>query len=524
MTDLGRRVRRMLVLLASVALVLVGLAAPAVAHPLSTSAVLLDVDTDQVSATVELPLDELSLARDQVLSATSAVEPATLAALRAYVQADLSASDASGRAWATAVTGGRVEQVDGVDNLVLDATMTPTSGPVGDFVLHDDAIIDQLVSHRVFVSGRYGHTGPYTTLGMLSWQSQTVPVASVAPASEQGFVPAVRLGLHHIASGSDHLLFLIMLLLPAPLVAVARRWQLRRADVGRTVRRTVHVVTAFAVGHSCTLVLGALGWVHLPSRLVEAGIALSVLVSAVHAIRPLVRRGEVLIAGGFGLLHGLAFAAILGDLDLGRTSLVTTLLGFNLGIELAQLSVVALVMPSLLLLSRTPAYPVLRVGAAALGAVLATGWLANRLGLVATNPLEGVGNLLVDHPVALAAGLGVFSLALTGLSRVARTSASRFVVDQVLEPQQPVQHPEAVGGAEREEPGQQQGERDLVDDPRRSGQPEVVAQGGHHQGGEQSDQQRRHEDRRALVRTGPRPGGEQPGGRFEEEDEQDRGQ
>lgn len=411
-----RRLGRLLVLMVCATAVLLGSATPALAHPLSTSAVLLDVDSAAVSATVELPLDELSIARDQVLTATSVVEAPTLADLRAYVQAHLSASDAGGRTWSTVVTGGRVELVDGVENLVLDASLTPASGPVGDFVLHDDAVVERLVSHRVFVSGRYGHTGPYTTLAMLSWQTQSVPVRAAATptARTEGFLPAVRLGVHHIAGGSDHLLFLIMLLLPAPLIATGRRWRpapgTGRAWVGRSSARVVHVVTAFAVGHSCTLVLGALGLVDLPTRLVESGIALSVLVSAVHAIRPLVRRGEVVIAGGFGLLHGLAFATLLGSLDLSRTSLVTTLLGFNLGIELTQLLVVALVMPSLILLSRTPAYPVLRLGVAALGALLASGWLADRSGLVSGNPLEPVGNLLVDHPVGLAVGLGVLAL------------------------------------------------------------------------------------------------------------------
>ncbi|HEY0240911.1 MAG TPA: HupE/UreJ family protein [Friedmanniella sp.] len=423
-----RRGTRVLLAAAGVAAVLLGPTATAEAHPLSTSAVLLDVDRTVVTATVELPLDELSVARDQTLTATTVVEPRTLADLRAYVQGDLSASDAGGRTWTTAVTGGRVERVDGVDDLVLDATLTPASGLVGDFVLHDDGVMDELMSHRVFVSGRYGHVGAYTTLAMLSWQSQTVPVAS-APAtgsgtSAQGFVAAVRLGVHHIATGSDHLLFLIMLLLPAPLVAAGRRWRgvqdSGAADTRRAVRRVVHVVTAFAVGHSCTLVLGALGWVTLPPRLVESGIAVSVLVSAIHAVRPLVRRGEVLIAGGFGLLHGLAFAALLGSLDLSRSSLVTTLLGFNVGIELSQLLVVALVMPSLLLLARTPAYGVVRLGAAALGALLATGWVVNRVGLIPANPLEPMGDLLVDHPLALALGLGLLAAGVAGGRRVSR--------------------------------------------------------------------------------------------------------
>jgi len=412
-----------LVLVVCAMAVLLGSAAPAIAHPLSTSAVLLDVDPATVSATIELPLDELSIAWEQTLTATNVVDPRTLSALRAYVQSDLSASDSTRQQWTTAVTGGRVEKVDGVDNLVLDAILTPASGSVGDFVLHDDAVIDRLVSHRVFVSGRYGHTGPYTTLAMLSWQTQSVPVASASAAApaEQGFIPAVRLGVHHIATGSDHLLFLIMLLLPAPLVVAGRSWRPRPGsglkDVGRSSVRVVHVVTAFAVGHSCTLALGALGWVHLPERLVESGIAFSVLVSAIHAIQPLVRWGEVFIAGGFGLLHGLAFAALLGSLDLSRTGLVTTLLGFNLGIELTQLLVVALVMPSLLLLSRTPAYPMLRTLVAALGVVLASGWLAQRVGIILVNPLEPVGNLVVDHPVILVVGLGLLALISTGIHR-----------------------------------------------------------------------------------------------------------
>ena len=173
------------------------------------------------------------------------------------------------------------------------------------------------------------------------------------------------------------------------------------------------MVTAFAVGHSITLALGALGWVSLPDRLVESGIALSVLVSAVHALRPLVRRGEVYIGAGFGLLHGLAFAALLGELNLSRSGLVTTLFGFNLGIELTQLLVVALVVPSLLLLSTTSLYPAFRTSAAAIGAALAAGWLAQRTGTLPNNPLEPIGNLLIDHPLLLAAGLAALALAAT---------------------------------------------------------------------------------------------------------------
>jgi HupE / UreJ protein len=111
------------------------------------------------------------------------------------------------------------------------------------------------------------------------------------------------------------------------------------------------------------------------------------------------------IATGFGLMHGLAFATLLGQLDLSRTSLVTALLGFNLGIELTQLLVVALIMPSLIVLSRTPLYPVVRVALAGVGIVLAAAWLAERTTLTASNPLEPVTTTLVAHPFLTAATL-----------------------------------------------------------------------------------------------------------------------
>ena len=177
-------------------------------------------------------------------------------------------------------------------------------------------------------------------------------------------------------------------------------------------------MSAFAIGHSLTLALAAAGVIDLPSRPVETLIAVSIAVSAVHAIRPLVARGEVLIAGGFGLVHGLAFASLIGGLGLDRGSLVTTLLGFNLGIELTQLLVVALMMPSLLVLARTALYPAFRVGTAVVGLLFAGSWMLERASLTGADPFEGVQTWLVGHPLLVAATVAV-------LAAVARRVAPR---------------------------------------------------------------------------------------------------
>ena len=208
--------------------------------------------------------------------------------------------------------------------------------------------------------------------------------------------------------GADHLLFLVTLLLVAPLVVPAGRW-LRGDGATSALRKVVAIVTAFTVGHSLTLMASALSWVSAPRGPVEVLIAASVAVSALHALRPLARRGEVVIAAGFGLVHGLAFAGILAELGLAGSTSVPALLAFNVGVELAQLVTVALVFPSLYLISRTPWYPAVRVLGASLAVIAATGWALERLGVL-DNPLAPVEDALIGHPLWGVAGLAVLAL------------------------------------------------------------------------------------------------------------------
>jgi HupE/UreJ protein len=193
-----------------------------------------------------------------------------------------------------------------------------------------------------------------------------------------GFASIFRLGMRHIAQGTDHLLFLLALLLPAPLLVFGSRGA-GFASVRHSLLRILRVVTAFTVGHSITLALAAWGVVHVPSRPIEVLIAVSIFVSAAHALRPLFPGREAGIAAFFGLIHGLAFATTLGQLGLGRWERVASILAFNLGIETMQLIVVVAALPSLVLLSRTRAYPWLRIGGALFAGCASLGWIAERL-------------------------------------------------------------------------------------------------------------------------------------------------
>ncbi len=151
-------------------------------------------------------------------------------------------------------------------------------------------------------------------------------------------------GVWHIWIGFDHILFLLALLLPAVLVHEAGRWRgvARFADA---LREVLWVVTAFTVAHSITLALAALGLVVLPSRLVESAIAASVVLAAANNLRPVIEGRRWVAAFVFGLIHGFGFASVLTELGLPAQALALSLLGFNLGVEIGQLAIVAVFLP-----------------------------------------------------------------------------------------------------------------------------------------------------------------------------------
>jgi hydrogenase/urease accessory protein HupE len=138
-----------------------------------------------------------------------------------------------------------------------------------------------------------------------------------------------KLGVEHILTGFDHLLFVVAL---TPLV--------------RRGRQLLATITAFTVAHSVSLALTVLGIVHLPSPPVEASIALSIVLVCGECLRPadsLTRRAPWAVAFAFGLLHGLGFASALLDLGVPEQHVPAALLCFNLGVELGQLAIVAAV-------------------------------------------------------------------------------------------------------------------------------------------------------------------------------------
>ncbi len=210
----------------------------------------------------------------------------------------------------------------------------------------------------------------------------------------KGFVAMVKQGVWHIWIGLDHILFLLALILPS----VVRRTQ--AAAIGSNVATgkrkfaiwgwepvkrfrpaflyIIKIITFFTIAHTITLSLAALNIIVLPSRLVESIIALSIGLAAYHNIKPIFKGKDWLIAFVFGLFHGFGFASVMGELGFKGEFLTLTLLGFNIGVEIGQVFIIALIFPVLYFLRKLKLYPKLLVYLSALLIVISLYWLFER--------------------------------------------------------------------------------------------------------------------------------------------------
>lgn len=196
---------------------------------------------------------------------------------------------------------------------------------------------------------------------VLSYESRELAIGEVT--FMQSATQFLLLGLEHIFTGYDHILFVISLLIGA-----------------KTIKNILGLVTAFTIAHSITLILATLEIVQLPGRFVEAAIALSIIYVALINIFNPDSKHQPWLAFGFGLIHGFGFAGILSEMRLDGSQLATSLLSFNIGIEIGQLIIVSLVFPIMLWLKKLTFKPVKWVIPGTSVAILAFGliWFIER--------------------------------------------------------------------------------------------------------------------------------------------------
>jgi hypothetical protein len=218
--------------------------------------------------------------------------------------------------------------------------------------------------HRQFLTAL---TGGATTTTVLTASNPAVTLTGGTGGAAGSFAAYFRAGVEHLVGGPDHLVFLLVLMLPA----VCNGSGPRKAALG-----VLAAVTGFTLAHALTLTAAATELLRPPTRVIEVLIALSIVVTAADNLRPFIPAPRAAVAAFFGLVHGFGFATALGVLQLTGVELATALVGFNLGVEAAQVAVVLVTVPALYMLGGGRL--VLWVGSLAAGA---TGlyWVGQRL-------------------------------------------------------------------------------------------------------------------------------------------------
>ena len=239
-----------------------------------------------------------------------------------------------------------------------------------------DVILEQLPQHTNMVlieenwkTGTFQNESSPLIIFRQPGQTETIDLSS--GGLWQGFSAIVKLGILHILEGIDHVLFLVALLLPSVL---RRKEDSKWQPVGKFSTSFIYIVkiaTAFTIAHSITLCLATLQLVQVPSRMVESVIAASIGLAAVDIFYPIFRGRSWSIIFLFGLFHGFGFANVLAELGVTSQYALLSLFGFNLGVEIGQLAIIAVVFPVLYLLRNQKFYPgiVLKTGALLLGAM-----------------------------------------------------------------------------------------------------------------------------------------------------------
>jgi hypothetical protein len=356
---------------------LVGLARPAAAHRASDSLLALEVDGASLSGSWAIALRDLDetlrLDADGDLAITAGELRAASPRVAAHALGAL-AVRADGAPCSLAVAEVLAGERDGGADAVLLLEGRCPAAPRA-LEIEDHLLFDLDPTHRGLVrvvAGRETHAG------VTAPAASTLTFAIGARDAWREAAGFVLEGVVHIWEGTDHVLFLLVLLLPAVLRRERRGW-VPADELWRVGADVLKIVTAFTVAHSLTLALSVLEIVRPPAQLVEVAIAVTVVLAALNNLVPL-SPARWPVAFYLGLLHGFGFSNVLADLGVRGASAAAALVGFNLGVELGQAAIVVVFLPIAFALRRTWVYRrLLLAGGSTAVVAIAAWWTIARL-------------------------------------------------------------------------------------------------------------------------------------------------
>ncbi len=354
------------------------------AHPSLLTSFELDVYPNKVSIELKVPLEELEKALQINISRENIASHKTI--LNKYFLERIHLKSVDGKEWNSSIEeeisiSDTENTKEGIDLLAKINFTASQNEMISTFIIDSDLVQREVLDHQIVVYLRKDwESGVFSEdpkiIGTIRFANNSITIDRKDSSLWVGFLSTFKLGMRHIAEGYDHLLFLFMLLLPAPLIKINKSYEYKKAK--DTFFYLFKIVSAFTVGHSLTLALGALQVISPPLPIIEVIIAISVLISVINVLHPILHKTEFWIAGGFGLIHGLAFSSTVSEFGLHSTQLILSILGFNLGIELIQFLIILVCIPLLFLIIKSNQYILFKNVAGIFGVILSVIWIIDR--------------------------------------------------------------------------------------------------------------------------------------------------
>ena len=363
-------------------------------HPMPNSILIMDIEHDVVFVELQIPINELQFVfSENITNNTDTLIERFYTELSDYFTEHINPVNQNGTPWDIKIVSFDLNESEQTEagayqELIVKLKLTPPHGSdIRKFDLYYDGVLHQVATHKILVIVRSDWAvnnieNNYSEIGVISLDivSNTVlplkvdlgKVDKLASIKSMFF-----LGIQHISEGTDHLLFILLLLLPSTLLVKGKKWS-TSGSTKRSILRLIKITFAFTIGHSLTLLVGAFNWITFPQQPIEIFIAITILITAIHVIRPIFFGKEIIIASGFGLIHGLAFSTTLSGLQLESSEMLLNVLGFNIGIEVMQIFIITITIPWLIILSSNPIYKWIRIVGAVLSVIISISWIIER--------------------------------------------------------------------------------------------------------------------------------------------------
>ncbi len=310
------------------------------AHPLSSTYLDITIKEENISAEINIPLL-------WVLNFSDSQSPEEIAKLLTPKKDSIQSNILNNLTFKS--VNNKCQKIPGETNLsyfpdgpYFTLFFKIDCGPLPkNILIHYNLYFDKVLDHPAFLSIKDNNTAEQTYVLTEEKPEQIINLKE--PSLWQQFNEFIQLGIKHIFLGFDHILFILLLLLPAFLARPI-------------IRKILVVISSFTVAHSITLTLATLRVLTLPTRFTESTIALSIVVAALMNIFFLTKKDHWGIAFIFGLIHGFGFASVFSGYDLPTNQLIKGLFGFNIGVEIGQLLIVCLVFPIFYYIKNYPLY------------------------------------------------------------------------------------------------------------------------------------------------------------------------